>query len=207
MNDDDLINQVYRKIEREKVIINAANAMRQSSNPQVQQSLDSQVREARKGIGYLEERMRELQMRRMGQSANPQSLPSSASGGAPLPPAHGGLSPQQRGGRNGPQMAPPIPPKGGGSGYSGEGGDYGDPGAGGYMNDLSGGHGIMPPRPPFGPPAPGSALPKTRSNYTKLGWSTPLSIWYNHETKLYTQTLSSQTRRILGLGSSLCCLN
>lgn len=174
MNDDDLINQVYRKIEREKVIINAANAMRQSSNPQVQQSLDSQVREARKGIGYLEERMRELQMRRLGQSANSQSTPSSASGGAPLPPTHGGLSPQ-RGGRNASQIAPPIPPKDGGTGYTEDGGDYGDPGAGGYMNDLSGGHGMMPPRAPFGPPAPGSAIPKTRSNLTKLGWLPPCS--------------------------------
>lgn len=165
MNDDDLINQVYRKIDREKAIINAANAMRQSSNPQVQQSLDSQVREAQKGISYLEERMRELQLRRMGQGANLQSTPSSAGGGAPLPPAHGGLSPQ-RGVRNA-QQSPPA--REGGTGYTADGGDYGDPGAGGYMNDLSGGHGMMPPRAPFGSPPPGSGIPKTRSNYTKLG--------------------------------------
>lgn len=168
MNDDDLIDQVYRKIAREKAIINAANAMRQSSNPQVQHSLDSQVREAQKGISYLEERMRELQMRRMGQGANLQPTPSSASSGAPLPPAHGNLSPQ-RGMRNAQQSGPTLPPKEGGTGYIADGGDYGDPGAGGYMNDLSGGHGMMPPRPPFGSPPPGSATPKTRSNYTKLG--------------------------------------
>ena len=48
MNDDERINQVYRKIEREKVLINAATAMRQSSNPQVQASLDSQIRESKK---------------------------------------------------------------------------------------------------------------------------------------------------------------
>ena len=92
MNDDEIINQVYRKIEREKVIINAANAMRAGSNPQVQQSLDSQVREARKGIEYLEERMRELQMRRAGQSADGQA--SRSSGGPPPP--RGALNPQQR---------------------------------------------------------------------------------------------------------------
>ena len=166
-NNDALIDQVYRKIEREKVIINAANAMRQSSNPQVQQSLDSQVREARKGIEYLEERMRELQMRRAGQSADGQSGRSGQ--GGPPPPAHGGMSPQQR---HLQRIDPPTPPpKDGGSGYMSDGGDYGNPGAGGYMNDLSGGHGIMPPRAPFGPPAPGSGIPKSRPNYTKLGQS------------------------------------
>jgi hypothetical protein len=62
-NDDGLINQVYQKIEREKVLINAARAMRQSSNPQVQQSLDAQIKEGHKNIGYLEERLKELRMR------------------------------------------------------------------------------------------------------------------------------------------------
>ncbi|KAL9585109.1 MAG: hypothetical protein Q9203_004392 [Teloschistes exilis] len=163
MNYDERISQVYRKIEREKVMINAANAMRQSSNPQVQQSLDSQVREARKNMSYLEEKMRELQMLKAGQAGD-----SSSSHGQ-LPPAHAGLSPQHRNVRNAQQMGPPTPPpKDAGSGYLGEGGDYGDPGNGGYMNDLSGGHGMMPPRAPFGPPAPGSTLPKSRPNYSKL---------------------------------------
>lgn len=80
MNHDELIDQVYRKIERERVIINAANAMRQSSNPQVQQSLDSQVREAKKGISYLEQKMRELQMLKAGQSSQ------SSGSQRPLPP-------------------------------------------------------------------------------------------------------------------------
>ena len=161
MNDDELINQVYRKIEREKVLINAANAMRQSSNPQVQASLDSQIREARKGIEYLEGRMRELQMRRM------ETLDNSS--GGPQPPSHGGLSPQHRNTRNAQNVGPPTPPpKDGGSSYT-EQGDYGDPANGGYMNDMSGGHGMMPPRAPFGPPGPGSTVPKSRPNYTKLG--------------------------------------
>ena len=155
MNDDDLINQVYRKIEREKVLINAANNMRQSSNPQVQQSLDSQIRESRKGIDYLEERMRELQMRRM------EAMGGAGTNGGPTPPAHG--SPQQRNARKAPSPRDP------GGGYPNEEGDYGDPGNGGYMNDMSGGHGMMPPRAPFGPPGPGSTMPKTRPNYTKLG--------------------------------------
>ena len=165
MNDDELIEQVARKIEREKVIINAANAMRQSSNPQVQASLDSQVRAARQGIDYLEERMRTLQMRKAGQSADGQSQRSS---GGPLPPAHGGLSPQSR---HLQRVDPPTPPpKDAGSSYmQSDGGDYGNPPPGGYMNDMSGGHGMMPPRAPFGPPAPGSSMPRSRPNYTKLG--------------------------------------
>lgn len=167
MNDDQLIEQVYRKIEREKVIINAANAMRQSSNPQVQQSLDSQVREARKGIGYLEERMKELQMRKA--SANVLRLSGS---GAPLPPAHGASS--QRNSRHA-QGGPPLPPKDGRPGYN-DGGDYGELAAGGYVNDLSGGHGMMPPRAPFGPPPTGSGTPKPRSNYTKLGLSSSMFL-------------------------------
>lgn len=160
------MDQVLRKIEREKVIINAANTMRQSSNPQVQASLDSQVREARKGIQYLEQRLRQLQMRKAGQGADGQSQRSS---GGPLPPAHGGLSSSQN--RQLQRVdAPTPPPKDGRSGYlPSEGGDYGDPGPGGYMNDLSGGHGMMPPRAPFGPPAPGSSIPRSRPNYTKLG--------------------------------------
>ena len=164
MNDDDLINQVYRKIEREKVLINAANNMRQSSNPQVQQSLDIKIRESRKGIEYLEERMRELQMRRM----EAQGAPGSS--GGPQPPVHGGMSPQPRNARLAQQVGPPTPlPKDGGTGYLQDGGDYGNPGNGGYMNDMGGGHGMMPPRAPFGPPGPSSTIPKARPNYTKLG--------------------------------------
>ena len=161
MNDDERINQVYRKIEREKVLINAATAMRQSSNPQVQASLDSQIRESKKGIEYLEERMRELQMRRMENMGG--------GSGAPQPPAHAGMSPPQRNARD-PQRigAPTPPPKNGGSGYV-EQGDYGDPANGGYMNNPKGGHGMMPPRPPFGPPSPEATIPKSRPNYTKLG--------------------------------------
>ncbi|KAG8527599.1 uncharacterized protein KY384_007752 [Bacidia gigantensis] len=159
MNDDEKINQVYRKIEREKVLINAANAMRQNSNPQVQASLDSQIRESRRGIEYLEESMRELQMRRMENMDGGQA-------GGPQPPTHG--SPQQRNLRNAQKSNPPTPPpKDGRSGYVEEG-DYGDPANGGYMNNMSGGSGMMPPRAPFGPPGPDSSMPRSRPNYTKL---------------------------------------
>jgi hypothetical protein len=173
MNDDDLINQVYRKIEREKVIINAANAMRQSSNPQVQQSLDSQVREAQKGIDYLEERMRELQMRKTGHGANPQAMGQPSGNEGLRPSSYEGMSPHQRALFNSQKGGPPaLPSKGSRGGYRGDAGDYGDPGPGGYMGQdtLSGGHGMMPPRAPF-PSGPGSAIPRARKDYTKLGQS------------------------------------
>lgn len=177
MNDDELINQVYRKIEREKVIINAANAMRQSSNPQVQQSLDSQVREAQKGIYYLEERMRELQLRRTGQGVNPQSAGHANSQEGLRPPSHEGMSTHQIAMLNAQKGAPHAPSQASRGGYMADG-EFGDPGPAGYMgqDNLSGGHGMMPPRAPFGPPAPGSAMPKARRDYTKLGQSST-EVW------------------------------
>ena len=167
-NDDDLINQVYRKIEREKVLINAANAMRQSSNPQVQQSLDAQIKEGRKNIGYLEERLKELKMRRMGQSMEGMSIGSSSNGGPP-PPLHGQLSPQQQNLRNN-SFGPPNPMQNlGQGGYMADQGGYGNPGPGGYQEQMGAGTGIMPPRAPYGASVPGGVMPKARPNYSKLG--------------------------------------
>ena len=66
MDGDELIASVYRKIEREKALIAAASNMRQSTdNPLVQQRVDANIRDGRKNIAYLEEKMRELQVRRM----------------------------------------------------------------------------------------------------------------------------------------------
>lgn len=188
MNDDELMNQVYRKIEREKVIINAANAMRQSSNPQVQQSLDSQVREAQKGIYYLEERMRELQMRKKGQGANIQGMGPTASYDGLRPPSYEGMSTHQRAMLNSQKGGPHAPSQGSRGGYMADGSDYGDPGPGGYMgqDNLSGGHGMMPPRAPFGPPAPGSTMPKARRDYTKLGQSSLALQWVKSELLRHT---------------------
>ncbi|EER38922.1 predicted protein, partial [Histoplasma capsulatum H143] len=65
--DDELMATVYRKIEREKALITAATNMRQSTdNPLVQQRVDANIRDSRKNIVYLEEKMRELQIRKMG---------------------------------------------------------------------------------------------------------------------------------------------
>jgi classical protein kinase C len=171
MDDQQLISNVYRKIEREQKLIDGANAMRLSTdNPSLQQRLDSQIREGRKNIGYLEERMRELQMRRMGQGMDNMSLgpgqdprggPSQGPGGPSSGPAYG----VQPGGAAYP---PPKDPRAYGRGS--DQGDYGNPGPGGYSDLHSNPH-MMPPRAPYGPPGPTAGAPKTRPNYSKLGTS------------------------------------
>lgn len=61
---DKLLQDVYRKIEREKILMNGARAMRSSTdNAAVQQRLDSQIREFQRNLSYLEERYSELQSR------------------------------------------------------------------------------------------------------------------------------------------------
>ncbi|KKK23892.1 hypothetical protein ARAM_006845, partial [Aspergillus rambellii] len=139
MDGDDLIASVYRKIEREKALITAATNMRQSTdNPLVQQRVDANIRDGRKNIAYLEEKMRELQIRRMEQEGG---------GGSPtdkrLPPN--------------PEDGPAPPPKDFGQGYGDASGPYAQPGTG-----------SMPPGAPFKDPRPFAPVPKARPNYTKL---------------------------------------
>ena len=79
MESDDLIASVYHKIEREKALIHAATNMHHSTdNPLVQHTLDSNIRDSRKNIAYLEEKMKELQLRRVDHdsSASPSGYRS-----------------------------------------------------------------------------------------------------------------------------------
>lgn len=159
MSDDDkLIAEVYRKIEREKALIHAASNMRQSTdNPTVQARVDSNIRDGRRNIAYLEEKMRDLQVRRLGRDEGD---------GGPPPPTHGALSAAQQQGlnqRNGPT---PPPKDARGKYFANERGDYGDAGPGGYS---AGNSGMMPPRAPYGDPRPFAPVPKARPNYSKLG--------------------------------------
>ncbi|KAF2735464.1 hypothetical protein EJ04DRAFT_194884 [Polyplosphaeria fusca] len=147
MNIDETVTNVQRKIEREKALINAANAMRQSTNnPAVLSRLDGQLRDGRRNIEYFEGTLRDLEMRKMGQDVQGMSL--------------------QPGGPGGRKAGNPLtpPPKDGWNGYMAQDqGGYGDP-QGGYSN-ISGGQGLMPPRAPYAS-APGQQ-PK-RANYSKL---------------------------------------
>ncbi|GLI72624.1 serine/threonine kinase [Penicillium ochrochloron] len=89
MDGDELIASVYRKIEREKALIAAASNMRQSTdNVLVQQRVDANIRDGRKNIAYLEEKMRELQLRQMEREGggSPHDSRNQQAGGPPPPP-------------------------------------------------------------------------------------------------------------------------
>lgn len=159
---DGAIAEVYRKIEREKALINAASHMRSSTNnTTVQARVDSNIRDSRRNISYLEEKLQELQIRKTGGRSDDAGPP---------PPAHGGSGYGPQGGRGGPQHgmnAPTPPPKDGSQYYGNDRGDYGDPGPGGYSQ---GGTGMMPPRAPYGDPRQyNTPIPKARPNFSKLG--------------------------------------
>lgn len=96
------MTEVFSKIEREKVLINAASNMRQSTNnPMVQARLDSNIRDSRRNIGYLEEQMQKLELQHTGNRGPP-------------PPTHGrqGQSNAERSTRD-MGNTPPPPPKDG----------------------------------------------------------------------------------------------
>ncbi|WEW60974.1 Serine/threonine kinase [Emydomyces testavorans] len=122
--DDELMATVYRKIEREKALINAATNMRQSTdNPLVQQRVDANIRESRKNIVYLEEKMRELQVRKMGREVGQQPgspTQQRMSGAAPIPPPKDGgryssdMGYSQGGAGSMPSQAPYLDPRPGG---------------------------------------------------------------------------------------------
>jgi hypothetical protein len=159
-NDEDAVAGVAKKIERERALIQAANAMRQSTNnASVQSRIDGQIRDGRRNIEYLESKIRELQMRRMGQDMDNLSVDPGSNGG-PAPPAHGRTMP---GTQN--RASDSRDPR-----YGADSGDYGDPGPGGY-SQRSGGAGLMPPRAPYAPPGPAAGTPKARPNHSRLGLS------------------------------------
>lgn len=150
---------IYKKIEREKALINAANAMRQqTNNDDVRSRLDSQMREGRRNLQFFEEKLRDLQMRHLGQGVDSMSLSSGSTAVNSVRPKSSDL--------RGDAEGPPTPPPKDASGGHGAG-DRGSYGSGGYSN--IGAHGdIMPPRAPFTAPGPGQGVPKARPNYTKL---------------------------------------
>lgn len=144
MNIDETVTNVQRKIDREKALMQAANAMRQSTNnPAVLSRLDGQIRDGRRNIEYFEGTLRDLEMRRNTNDMNNMSLqPGSRKDGNPQTP----------------------PSKDDWNGYVGpDQGGYGDP-HDGYGNP-SGAPGLAPPRAPYA----SAQHAKPRANYSKLG--------------------------------------
>lgn len=161
-NDDEALSSAYKKLEREKALMNAANAMRlQTNNEQVKSRLDAQMREGRRNIQYLEDTLHQLQMRKMGQSMESTNLQAGDRAGSHGRPYPSGI----RNDRDGPPAPPPKDSRGG---YIEQGSDRGGYGTQEYSQ--IGGHGdMMPPRHPYAPPAPGAGMPKSRPHYSKLG--------------------------------------
>jgi hypothetical protein len=161
-NDDEALSSAYKKLEREKALMNAAHAMRmQTNNEAVRSRLDAQMREGRRNIQYLEDTLRQLQARKMGQGMENLSLQGSGSAGPQARPYGSAM----RNDRDGPPTPPPKDSRGD---YMGQGTDRGGYGTQEYSQ--IGGHGdMMPPRHPYAPPAPGSGMPKSRPHYSKLG--------------------------------------
>lgn len=149
MADEDKMMDIYKKIEREKALIQAANLMRQqTNNDNVRSKLDTQMREGKRNLEFFEEKLKELQLRR-GMSSMSIGSDGSASGS------------RSRTSRHDSDVPPPAPPPKDASGFASSGGDP--------QYSQIGQHGdLMPPRHPFAPPGPGSQ-PKARQNFTKLG--------------------------------------
>ena len=149
MNEDAAVQDLHRKIDREKAIINAANRMRQATqDAQVNSRVENQIRDAKRNMQYFEQTLHDLTAR-MSISGN----------GGPPPPRTSSAQPGARS-VNSPQSY-------------GERSDYGAPGPGGYSQ--GGAPGLMPPRAPYAPPGPADRSPKARPNYSKLGMCLPVT--------------------------------
>lgn len=162
MNEEEQMSQIFKKIEREKALLNAANSMlSQTGNEDVRSRINSQIRDARRNIAFFEDKLRDLQVKRLGQGVDDMSLSSGST-------AVGSLRPKSGSDLLNDNEGPPTPPpKDASGGYMGQTGDRASYGSTQYSQ--IGGHGdMMPPRHPFAPPGPSSGMPKSRPNFTKL---------------------------------------
>jgi len=75
MNQNKTTQDIYRKIDRENAIINAANHIRQSTeNASVNSRVDSQIRDARRNIQYFEKTLEDLQIQTIERGLSTASL-------------------------------------------------------------------------------------------------------------------------------------
>ncbi|EGO58887.1 hypothetical protein NEUTE1DRAFT_19420, partial [Neurospora tetrasperma FGSC 2508] len=145
MNDEDKVHDISKKIEREKALINAAQAMRQqTNNEQVRSKLDTQMREGRRNLEFFEEKLRELQMRRLGHGVDNMSL-----GASPMSGSHRQSVDDFEG-----YGAPSPPPKEDVRGHS--------------SHQSQGSGPLMPTSAPYPGGPPDSTVPRARPNYTRL---------------------------------------
>jgi hypothetical protein len=112
---DETVANVQKKIDRERALINAANAMRQSTNnPAVLSRLDGQIKDGRRNIDYFESKLRDLEVQRTTATMDYMSLQPGGSGARnnPLtpPPKDGGFAEQGGYGSMQGGLNPPHPP-------------------------------------------------------------------------------------------------
>lgn len=82
---DQKIQDVYKRIQTERKILEASQLMRQATkNPDVLRKNDAQIREAERGLSYFENTLRDLQAKKL-QLSQSQDHSRSGSGGSPLP--------------------------------------------------------------------------------------------------------------------------
>ncbi|KAF2833170.1 hypothetical protein CC86DRAFT_5850 [Ophiobolus disseminans] len=144
---DETVANVQRKIDRERALINAANAMRQSTNnPAVLSRLEGQIKDGHRNIDYFESKLRDLEVQRT--TSGMENM---------------GLQPGGSGSRKANNPLTPPPKDGWAGGYVQDQGGYGSQSR---DANLSGGSGLMPPRAPYAPSAPGA--PNKRPNFSKL---------------------------------------
>lgn len=114
MNEEDAIRDIYKKIDREKALIQAASMMRGSTdNPAVRSRLDSQMRDGQRNITFFEQRLQDLQQRL-------QSASLGDDGPTPPPKDSSHAWPGGSGGYG--DLAAPRQPFAGGGGSGGGGG-------------------------------------------------------------------------------------
>jgi hypothetical protein len=154
MNDDEKIQDIYKKIDREKHLMSGAMAMRgQTNNDAVRSKLDTQIREGKRNLEFFEEKLRELQMRRLGQGVDSLSVNSGSTAATAA-----GRRPRSADLRNNSSEGPPTPPPKDSGAWSGDT----------LASQQYAQSGTMPP---FAGPPPDSSIPKARPNFTKLGKS------------------------------------
>ena len=87
---DQKIQDVYKRIQTERKILEASQLMRQATkNPDVLRKNDAQIREAERGLSYFENTLRDLQARKLQMSQGQDHLRSGSYGssGSGLPPS------------------------------------------------------------------------------------------------------------------------
>ncbi len=162
MNEEDQIEVIYKKMDREQKLLKVAAEMRkETTDPRALEQIDTMLREGRQLLSYYEQSLREVQMRRLGQGVDNMSLGPSGGSTSSGP---GSMRPRSADLRNEQAGPPTPPPKDAMSSWS----ETATMNSYTYSMNSPGPSGSQVPAPYANSPAAAS-LTKTRPNFTKLG--------------------------------------